>query len=492
MRLFGKVDGAIDRFDRAGWLTLPFDLAFLVTTTAGAGGPWLDVTYLGRYRLGDMVPVHVECSATGVETDPDASPTVTIYDSSGNAIVSGVSLERQDLLGVTGWFVRLQRLNAAFSTGRYDCRVEYAVNGVAQAGLSCFEVVPGGDAGGAYAGLGFLGAPQAAWLVGMLETGTLQRRRNPGLPETSLTFTDGSPVPLWPEETQYLGRYRVGDIVPLHVQCRGSGAAEFPPTSVPTVDVYDSSGNAVHASLTMSLHRTEETDSWFQLPLRLGRGFSSGRYDVWVGYGSFAVNQTFEVVAGGEVGGAYIGVQNLQAPQAEWLVGVLQDGSLQRRKTPRIEAATEVFTDGSAVPLQVGEVVYLGRVRLGGVVQLSVECRGVGTGSAEPDDAPNFTVFDAEGRSVDSGRMSRLGRRGTAGFHVALRAGQAYAPGRYDVLVEYANTSEFRQQFCFELMAGGAAEGGHIGLTAIESLPHTAVVGVAEDGTIYLQKKPRI
>lgn len=28
MRLFGKVDGVIDRFDRAEWLTMPFDLAF--------------------------------------------------------------------------------------------------------------------------------------------------------------------------------------------------------------------------------------------------------------------------------------------------------------------------------------------------------------------------------------------------------------------------------------------------------------------------------
>ena len=26
MRLFGKVDGVIDRLDRAGWLTMPFDL----------------------------------------------------------------------------------------------------------------------------------------------------------------------------------------------------------------------------------------------------------------------------------------------------------------------------------------------------------------------------------------------------------------------------------------------------------------------------------
>lgn len=28
MRLFGKVDGAIDRFDRAEWLSMPFDLAW--------------------------------------------------------------------------------------------------------------------------------------------------------------------------------------------------------------------------------------------------------------------------------------------------------------------------------------------------------------------------------------------------------------------------------------------------------------------------------
>ena len=28
MRLFGKVDGTVDRYDRAGWLTPIFDLAF--------------------------------------------------------------------------------------------------------------------------------------------------------------------------------------------------------------------------------------------------------------------------------------------------------------------------------------------------------------------------------------------------------------------------------------------------------------------------------
>lgn len=29
MRLFGKIDGSVNRFDRAQWLTSPFDLAFV-------------------------------------------------------------------------------------------------------------------------------------------------------------------------------------------------------------------------------------------------------------------------------------------------------------------------------------------------------------------------------------------------------------------------------------------------------------------------------
>jgi hypothetical protein len=31
MRLFGKITGAVDRYDRADWLTPPFDLAFSTT-----------------------------------------------------------------------------------------------------------------------------------------------------------------------------------------------------------------------------------------------------------------------------------------------------------------------------------------------------------------------------------------------------------------------------------------------------------------------------
>lgn len=33
MRLFGKVDNAINRYERASWITCPFDLALTTATT---------------------------------------------------------------------------------------------------------------------------------------------------------------------------------------------------------------------------------------------------------------------------------------------------------------------------------------------------------------------------------------------------------------------------------------------------------------------------
>lgn len=38
MRLFGKVDGGVNRFDRAEWLTPPFDIAFKIPPPAPSSG----------------------------------------------------------------------------------------------------------------------------------------------------------------------------------------------------------------------------------------------------------------------------------------------------------------------------------------------------------------------------------------------------------------------------------------------------------------------
>jgi len=47
VRLFGKVDGAINRFDRAGWLTLPFDLELSAPPVAPIGSIILDQVICG-------------------------------------------------------------------------------------------------------------------------------------------------------------------------------------------------------------------------------------------------------------------------------------------------------------------------------------------------------------------------------------------------------------------------------------------------------------
>lgn len=45
MRLFPKVDGAVDRYERAAWMTVPFDLSWLT------GGEVISFTaYIDRAR----------------------------------------------------------------------------------------------------------------------------------------------------------------------------------------------------------------------------------------------------------------------------------------------------------------------------------------------------------------------------------------------------------------------------------------------------------
>lgn len=49
MKLFSLPDGTVDRKDRAQWLTMPFDLAFLVTVVLP--GPWI-VVAMDAYSAG--------------------------------------------------------------------------------------------------------------------------------------------------------------------------------------------------------------------------------------------------------------------------------------------------------------------------------------------------------------------------------------------------------------------------------------------------------
>lgn len=52
MRLFPKVDGTIDRFDRGGLLTIPFDLGLIVI--AGPGMWACGQVYMPGFQVGEV------------------------------------------------------------------------------------------------------------------------------------------------------------------------------------------------------------------------------------------------------------------------------------------------------------------------------------------------------------------------------------------------------------------------------------------------------
>lgn len=138
----------------------------------------------GRLALGEFLLLHVECSATnGVALAPTAAPNYTIYDSAGSAVTgaSAVKMVPQDKGVITGFFWAEHRLGSNFSAGRYAGVIQWANSGDTYAEAFSFEVVGGGHTSSGYVGLEFHCAPQADYVVGLPESGTLEQRKNPSV-----------------------------------------------------------------------------------------------------------------------------------------------------------------------------------------------------------------------------------------------------------------------------------------------------------------------
>ncbi len=137
--------------------------------------------FLGRFQLGDFLPLTVQAMTSSGEVAPTAAPNYTIYDSS-DAIVTGaddVKMPPLDKAVRTGWFAAEHRLNSAFSTGRYNVRIEWASSGSNYGREYSFEVVAGGNATGAYVGAEFFTPAHGNFIVGLSDGGTLESRKNP-------------------------------------------------------------------------------------------------------------------------------------------------------------------------------------------------------------------------------------------------------------------------------------------------------------------------
>ncbi len=133
----------------------------------------------GRHQLGVEVPLGVLCvDANGVAVAPTDAPWMEVYASTEDVIVAKriPPLERGV---VTGLFQYGLFLSSLFTEGTYTVKYNWISGGVSYAELDTFEVMPGGNAGGAVISLYFYERPGARFLVQQLDSGRLVRGRNP-------------------------------------------------------------------------------------------------------------------------------------------------------------------------------------------------------------------------------------------------------------------------------------------------------------------------
>jgi len=137
----------------------------------------------------------------------------------------------------------------------------------------------------------------------------------------------------------YLGRYMLGEWVPFKVVTRSTARVPSSPTAAPTLRIYDAAGNTV-ATSSMPIYQKNIRTGTFILEKLLDSSFSAGQHvaliEFTVGGNALKELHHFEVIAGGHSQGAYLGIHFYRPPHADYLVGITEDGSTDRRKNPKV------------------------------------------------------------------------------------------------------------------------------------------------------------
>lgn len=140
-------------------------------------------------------------------------------------------------------------------------------------------------------------------------------------------------------DRNYLGRYQVGQEVPVGVLCRTSLRVPTVPDAAPWVKILDSQGSVIETHELPIVDRYNQT-GWFQKLVRLGSSFGLGSYTVEITYtlsgAPHILISTFEVVAGGDLGGPVIAIYAIDRPEARYVVAQLGTGRLVQGRNPSV------------------------------------------------------------------------------------------------------------------------------------------------------------
>lgn len=133
-----------------------------------------------RAQLGDELPIAFQCkNASGVPVEPDAAPTVKVYDESSTKVYDE-TIPPKDRKRATGFFGHFIRLGSLFTEGQlYIWRATWTTgvfDGVAE---GYFHVNAGGDADGAVIAMSYVEFPGAVRIVYQTDAGLVKQGKNP-------------------------------------------------------------------------------------------------------------------------------------------------------------------------------------------------------------------------------------------------------------------------------------------------------------------------
>jgi hypothetical protein len=137
-----------------------------------------------------------------------------------------------------------------------------------------------------------------------------------------------------------LGRYRLGEYVPLSVTTLATSAGSATaPTSAPTVTVHRTLSTIVNAK-RLPPTRPAATGQ-FSADLFLGSDYAVGTHSANYAWTAGAYNgtaqDTFEVVQGGSVQGPVIAASWMPLPHANYVLYKTDDGTLRKGRNPTVE-----------------------------------------------------------------------------------------------------------------------------------------------------------
>lgn len=136
----------------------------------------------------------------------------------------------------------------------------------------------------------------------------------------------------------FIGRFQLGDAVPLVVWARNNAGTPAVPSAHPEARIYDAAGTLVQTH-AMPLVDSADTTGRFRHDLPLGAQYAAGYYDVKIEYTISAVVyaelMSFQVLAAGHTDGGLIAAELYNSPHSPWLVAETDRGTLLAHRNPR-------------------------------------------------------------------------------------------------------------------------------------------------------------